>query len=201
MNKGILFFIGLLVGILCCVLIYRFDKKMFNRIPLIKEKEIVVTRVDTVYVEMPPKQRKREVEIPLSKLDETENFESEDTLQQISIFDSEFSFEGREVEEVFSDQLLETRTVKVTLLFPEKHEGKLPENFFQFFEIQQWSTLAKNKKTYYRNQNLVKIKGMKIDSIHVVFWEDSYFLEIGNQYYIIPETKNYEKMNLVIITQ
>jgi hypothetical protein len=182
------------------VLLYRFDKKMFHRVSLTKQKKIIITQVDTVYVEMPQTPKRQTVEIKIETPETTESVEIEPTDNQVSIYDSEFSFEGREEDDIFSDQLLETRTVKVTLLAPEKHEGKLPEKFFHFFEIQQWSTLVKNKRTYYRNQNMVKIKGMKIDNVNVVFWNDAYFLEIANRYYAIPETQYFEKLNLVTLT-
>jgi len=200
MNKGILFFIGLLIGILCCVLIYRFDKKMFNRVALTKEKEIIITRTDTVYVEISPKQKKQNIENKLDTSFMEKNIEMEQKDSQISIYDSEFSFDGKETDEVFSDHLLETKTVKVMLLFPEKQEGKLPENFLFFFEIQQWSTPIKNKLTYHRNKNMIKIKGMSIDNVRIVFWKGAYFLEVGNRYYAIPETESFEKLTLVHLT-
>jgi hypothetical protein len=200
MNKGIVFFLGLLIGILGCVLLYRFDEKMFNKVSLTKEKEIIITRVDTVFVEAPPKPKKQYTEPKVDTLIIEEAIEILFIDDHDSIYDSEFSFEGREEDDIFSDQLLATRTVKVSLLLPEKQEGKIPDSFFQFFEIQQWSTIVKNKRTYLRNQNMVKIKGMKIDNVNVVFWNDAYFLEIANRYYPIPETEYFEKLYMVNIT-
>ena len=199
MNKGILFFLGLLVGILICVLLYRFDKKMFNRICLQNknEKEVVVTRMDTVYVEVPQKPKKQNVENESSKPVVEENVEVEQTDDTISIYDAEFSFEGKEEDAVFSDRLLQTRTVKVKPLAQEK----LPDNFIQYFEIQQWSTPIKNRITYYRNQSMLKIRGMGIDQLNVVFWNNVYFLEVGGRYYAIPETEYFEKLNLVQLPQ
>jgi len=200
MNKGILFFLGLLVGVLCCVLIYRFDKKMFDRVSLQnkKVKEVVVTRIDTVYVETLPKQKKPIVENKSDGPITEANIEDGQD-DEVSIYDAEFSFE-RQDDEVFSDQLLQTRTVKVKVLNPEKQE-KLPENFLQFFEIQQWSTPIKNRLTYYRNQSMLKIKGMEIDQMNIVFWNNAYFLEVRNRYYAIPETEYFEKLNVVILPQ
>ena len=201
MNKGILFFVGLLAGsILGSASIYFIDKKKFNSVPLTKEKEVIVIRVDTVYIETPLIQNKQDIENKSDKHFITENIETEQTENEVSFCDSEFSFEGRDGDEIFSDQWLETKIVKVTLRFPEKQEGKLSEFFFQFFEIQRWSTVIKNKKTYYRNKNMIKIKGMNIDNVNVVFWNDSYFLEINNLYYAIPETEYFEKLNVINLT-
>jgi hypothetical protein len=206
MNKGIIFFIGFLLGVLSCLLLYRFDKKMFNNASLYHENEATMTPIDTNnHFEASQKPQKQYVEEKNEKTVVVEDNEVEGTVNQISIYNSEFAFEGKEEEEgeeeVFSDQLLETRTVKVSLLFPEKIEGKLPDDFYHFFEIQQWSTFVKNQRTYYRNQNMVKIKGMNIDRVNVVFYIDTYFLEVGNRYYAIPEKENFEKLNVVTITK
>ena len=197
MNKGICFFLGLLVGIMICALLYYFDIKLFESHYAVNVKKEVITHYDTVYVEAPQKQRKQSIGNPIVE----ENVVVEQTEDSISLYDAEFSYEGKEEEEVFSDRLLQTRTVKVKLLPQEKQEAKLPDNFFHFFEIQQWSTPIKNRITYHRNQSMVKIKGMEIDQVNVVFRDGAYFLETGNRYYAIPETENFEKLNLVRLAQ
>jgi len=198
MNKGILFFIGLFVGILICLLLYYLDVRMPKNIFNIEPKG-VVTRVDTVYLETPKKLPKVNVEKKIDEIIDTDTVNGRQEEGDISIYETEFSFEGEKQDEVFSDQLLQTRTVKVKILYPEKQDAKVSDDFFQSFEIQQWSTPIKNKITYSRNQNMLKIKGMSIDYVNVVIWNDSYFLEIGNRYYTIPETNNFEKLTSVQI--
>jgi len=198
MNRWIVFFLGLLLGILGCVLLYRFDDKMFKRVSSAKNKEIIITRVDTAYIEAPPLPKKQRTEAVLDTIPASEISEFEDFIDPTPFYYSEFSFENKE-EEIFSDQLLATKTVKVVLLFSEKQESKQPDNVYQFFEIQQWSTLVKNKRTYHRNQNMIKIKGMAIDNIKVYYGNNEYFLEVNERYYAIPENENYEIMNLVKI--
>ena len=202
MNKGILFFLGLLVGIMICALLYYFDIKLFKSFHSVNEKKEVIIHynTDTVYVETPQKPRRQNIENESSKLVVEETVEMEQTEDSVSIYDAEFSFEGKEDDSVFSDRLLQTRTVKVKLLSQDKQD-KLPENFIRFFEIQQWSTPIKNRITYHRNQSMIKIKGMEIDQVNIVFWNDAYFLEIRNRYYAIPETEYFEKLNLIHIPQ
>jgi hypothetical protein len=48
---------------------------------------------------------------------------------------------------------------------------------------------------------MLKIKGMETNSVNVVFWNDNYFFVVGNRYYAIPETNNFEKLNSVQIPQ
>ncbi|MDR2972111.1 MAG: hypothetical protein LBU83_09320 [Bacteroidales bacterium] len=193
MNKGILFFIGLLVGILICALIYYFDVNI-PKIPKIIEKKEVVKHVDTVYIEKPLKPKKQNVDIIPEETVYSESIIDEQPEDEISEYETEFSIDAEVRDDVFSDRLLNTRVVKVKFLTQEKQEAKIPDDFFQSFEIQQWSTPIKNKITYNRNKNLVKIKGMEIDKVSVVLWSDTYFLEFGNRYYSISETINFEKL-------
>jgi len=200
MNRSILFFIGLLIGILICALIYYFNIKI-PKIPLIIEKKEVITRIDTVYLETPQKHRNTNIETILDDTVENDNINEILPEDEVSMYETEFFFDEEDQDDVFSDRLINTRTVRVKILFQDKQEVKLPENLFQSFEIQQWSTPIKNKISYCRNQNLLKIKGLDIDKINLVFWNETYFLEIGNLYYAIPESNNFEKLNLIQIPQ
>ena len=202
MNKIISFFLGLLIGIMICVLLVYFDIKIYkNTCPECNEKEVVThIKTDTVYVPSPSKPAKLFTDSqPIESLVE-ENVADEQSENE-TIYESEFSLEDIEQDEVFVDYLLQTKTLKVRVLSHEEQGEKLPDDFFQFFEIQQWSTPIKNKITYYRDKNMVKIKGISIDKMNVVFWNDLYFLETGNRYYAIPETKDFEKLNLIQIPQ
>jgi len=201
MNRTITFFIGLLVGIMICVSVFYFNSvKLKQVISHIANKEVVTQiKTDTVFVETAPKLKKHVV---LDSIDDSvfdDNIDHKVTEDEVSIYDTEFSLDNDETDEVFVNQLLQTRSVKVKLHPLEKQDTKLPDNLFQVFEIQQWSTPIKNKITYCRNQNMVKIKGMKIENINVVFWNEKYFLEIENRYYAIPETDNFIKLTLAQI--
>ena len=201
MNKAISFFLGLLFGIMICVLLFYFDVKMFESNCPPCEKEIIThIKTDTVYVE-PPKPKKKYVEPQVVEKEIVENIEDDQSEEEISVYESEFSLEDVEQDAVFADKLLQTKTVKVSVLSQGKQEVKLPDDFFQFFEIQQWSTPIKNKITYYRDKNMIKIKGTSIDYMNVVFWNDVYLIETGNRYYAIPETQYFEKLNLIQIFQ
>jgi len=201
MNRTITFFIGLFVGIMICVTVFYFNSvKLKQVMSHITNKEVVTQiKTDTVFVEPAPKLKKQ---IILESIDDSvfdENVDNKVTEDEVSIYDTEFSFDNDETEEVFVNQLLQTRSVKVKLHLLEKQDTKLSDNLFQVFEIQQWSTPIKNKITYYRNQNMIKIKGMKIENIYVVYWNEKYFLEIENRYYAIPETDNFIKLTLAQI--
>jgi len=201
MNKAISFFLGLLFGIMICVLLFYFDVKMFESNCPPCEKEIIThIKTDTVYVE-PPKPKKKYVEPQVVEKEIVENIEDEQPEEEISVYESEFSLENIEQDEIFADKLLQTKTVKVGVLSQGKQEIKLPDDFFQYFEIQQWSTPIKNKITYYRDKNMLKIKGIGIDNMNIVFWNNVYLIEAGNRYYAIPETQFFEKLNLIQIPQ
>ncbi|MCL2167608.1 MAG: hypothetical protein FWH59_00605 [Lentimicrobiaceae bacterium] len=201
MSKGIMFFLGLLFGILICVLLFYYDVKFFNKNCPKCEKKEIVTRVktDTVYVETPRKYPKQTTTEIIEDSITTDNLETTPPDDESSTYDAIFSFDNEETDEIFSDQLLKTKTVKVKILSQEKHEIDLPDDFFQYFEIQLWSTLIKNKITYFRDKNMLKIKGMEIENVNVVFLKNDYYLETGNRYYAIPEKQSFDKLNLIQI--
>ena len=198
MNKAISFFLGLLFGILICVSLFYFDVKIFeSKCPKCNEKEIISRiQIDTVYVEPPLNPKKQYIENRVEEIDVVDDEIDEQQESEISMYEPEFFFEGVEQDEVFADQLLYTKTVKVRPIQHGNQEVKLPDNFFQYFEIQLWSTPIRNKITYYRDKNMIKIKGMDISHVSIVFWNDAYFLETENRYYAIPETSYFEKLNL-----
>jgi len=199
MNKGIVFFIGLLLGIMICAFLYYIDIKIFESkfIPISDKEVVTQIKTDTVFLEPAPKNKKLTIEN--QSTDSVGNpADSARNEEEVSLYETTFSFEGEEQDEIFSDQLLKTRIVKVKSI---KQEVVLPENSFQSFEIQQWSTPIKNKITYQRNQNMLKIKGMEISNGNIVFWNNAYYLEINNRYYSISETERFEKLNPVIIPQ
>jgi hypothetical protein len=195
MNKGIVLLIGFLLGIMVCALLYYFDIKIFESkfIPNIGKEIITRIKTDTVFVEAHPITKKQNIETLF--IDSIENkIETIHNDDENSIYETNFSFEGDEQDEIFSDQLLKTKIVKIKSL---KQEVALPEDCLQSFEIQQWSTPVKNKITYHRNQSLLKIKGMEVNNANVVFFNNVYYLEINNRYYSIPETEHFEKLNIV----
>jgi hypothetical protein len=199
MNKGILFFVGLLTGIMICVSIFYVDKYMLkSNLPAPQEKK-VVARVDVVEAEEEPIVEKQTVENKPAIPKEEEKKSEEIPEEKVSLFDSEFSFEEEEPDDIFVDQLLQSKIVKAVMHPLEKKENKSPEGFFYIFELQEWSTPIKNKLSYSRYQTLVKVKGLDIKNANVVYWNENFYLEVKNRYYLIPETNNFEKLNTVTI--
>jgi len=205
MNKGISFFLGLIVGVLICALLFYFDFTLYKKKSHVCEKKEITKppHVTPVYVEETQLPKKQKLENKIEKTTVIEIIEEtqaeEQTEEVTSIYETEFSFEKEELDDVFIDQLLQTRTVKVKLHPQENADVKLPENFFLFFEIQQWSTPIKNKITFYRSQNMIKIRGLDIKDVSIVFLNETYLLEVNKRYYPLPETDGFEKLNLIRI--
>jgi len=199
MNKGILFFIGLLTGIMICLSVYYIDKHLLKPVSPAMEEKKVVARVDTVSEEIEQIPQEQIVENKPTIPKPIEKVEEEVTEDKVSVIEPEFSFEEEKQEDVFLDQLLQSKIVKAVMHPLEKKENKGTESFFYIFELQQWNTPIKNKLTYSRYQTLVKVKGLDIKNANVVFWNENFYLEVQNRYYLIPETDNFEKLNVVTI--
>jgi len=203
MNKAISFFLGLLMGIMICILLFYYDVKIFEAKCIENtEKEIItIVTTDTVYIATPFKAKKQNVEITPVESVVVDNVEDSHFENAPYVYETEFSLDEIEQGAPHADRLLQSKTVKVKLLPLENQEAKQPEYFFYFFEIQQWSTPIKNRITYFRDNNMLKIKGMDVANVGIVFWDNLYLLEIGDRYYAIPETKNFEKLNLIQLPQ
>jgi len=199
MNKGILFFLGLLTGIMICLSVYYIDKHLLKPVSPVMEEKKVVARVDTVSEEIEQIPQEQIVENKPIIFKTIEKVEEEPPEDKVAVIEPEFSFEEEEQEDVFVDQLLQSKIVKAVMHPLEKKENKSTESFFYIFELQQWNTPIKNKLTYSRYQTLVKVKGLDIKNANVVFWNENFYLEVQNRYYLIPETDNFEKLNVVTI--
>jgi hypothetical protein len=199
MNKVILFFLGLLTGIMICVSIYYVDRHLLKPVRPATETKEVVALADKVYVEEEPAPEKQIVENKPIVPKVVEKEAEEQPEEKISLFDTEFSYEEEQQNDVFKDQMLQSKMVKAVLHPLEKKENKNTEGFFYIFELQQWDTPIKNKLTYSRYQTLVKVKGLDIKNANVVFWNENFYLEVNKRYYLIPETDSFEKLNVATI--
>ena len=203
MNNRVSFIIGLLVGIMICVILYYVDVKLLKPAFNLNKNKVIITHVvrDTVYIEGIKKEglhNEKNIRVNTA----TDEFYGDNQLKEDTYgYDDDFSLESDDQNSIFTDHLLHTRTVKVKFVDQEILDAALPDNFFHIFEIQQWDTPIKNKVTYFRSQNMIKIRGMEIGKVNVVFINDQYLLEVGNRYFAIPETENFESLNLISLNK
>jgi len=103
------------------------------------------------------------------------------------LMDDEFTLDPtNSAEQVYQDQCLAQRTITV------RSEGETAP--IASFEVEEWSELAVNKISYLRKGNLLKIKGLKIQNIKIIFHQNQYYIENNGRYYPIPENEDFHRL-------
>ena len=95
---------------------------------------------------------------------------------------------------VMEDKLLKKSILKITYLDDNKHVIPVPSNAPAQCQIQQWSTPIKNRLSYQFANNVLKVKGMDIDNVKLVHYENRYYMLAGNHIYLINPNKQYDRM-------
>lgn len=185
------FSIGLMVGFIFAIVFYFVDKSLNDSIKL-----FVTTpeTSDKVEVEKEPEPetspyigKKISTEKPRTKatVKDTVFIISGDTLLE----DADFSLDKvDEATEVYQEKCLMHKYVSVK---PWKSDetATIPT-----FEVEEWSESAMNKISYYRHNNTLKIKGLKIQNIKIWFHGGQFFLENNGRFYAIPENDDFHRL-------
>ena len=71
-------------------------------------------------------------------------------------------------------------------------EGIEPE--YEFFDVEQWSEPVKNRLSYQRKGNILKIKGLNIITIEIEWTGEKYILRYNGHAYPIPENQDFVRL-------
>lgn len=117
----------------------------------------------------------------------------EDNLQ-----DDEFFFDYSETDEtnnIYHNQVLAIRKIKVQTLHNELDSTLTVRHF----DVEQLSEAIKNKYSYQREGNNLKIKGLDIQNINILYYNHEFFIEKNGHYYAIPENMRFDRLQERII--
>ena len=64
---------------------------------------------------------------------------------------------------------------------------------FEFFDVEEWSEPVKNRHSYQRKGNILRIKGVNINSIEIE-WNGEYLLRYNGHAYPIPEKAEFTRL-------
>ena len=107
----------------------------------------------------------------------------------------EFAMNSKDEDVVVSrNTLLDSRKVKVRLMPATNAENPVAEAPITQFELQLWSTPIKNRMEYLRSGNVIKLKGMDIAQVEVIYQDGRYALLYINKKYAIPANTVFEKI-------
>ena len=65
---------------------------------------------------------------------------------------------------------------------------------FDFFDVEQWSEPVKNRLSYQRRGNILKIKGLNITAIEIEWNGEKYLLRYNGHAYPIPENQDFTRL-------
>lgn len=125
--------------------------------------------------------------IDSSLVDEQENWEEVDfAIEDEDVLDND--------DVVIVEKIIAETTVKVHFKDVEGRDVAVPADGIASFQVQQWSTPIKNRISYHRERNMLKIKGLKLDKINIVAINKSYYLVLNETYYEISENEGFDRL-------
>lgn len=184
------FSIGLMAGLVFAVVFYFVDKSLNGPIQLL----VSPPATESAVIEEAPAEEEPDnpyVGKKLTAKTVASTVPSADTLNNIGedsiLMDDEFSLDQTDgTEKVYHEQCLAQRTVSV-----KSDEGTAP---IAAFEVEEWSESAVNKISYFRKGNVLKIKGLKIQNIKILYHQSQYYIEHNGRYYPIPENDDFHRL-------
>lgn len=195
-NKNWLFLlIGVLVGFVLSLSLYLIDKHFFpNHIYLTKTIERIMPR---------DKAEEATVEKAVAVQDGAQSRQAvavADTLQADTLLlgdsydrdldEVDFMMDDYEGEQVSEVKLVANRRVKVHFVDADTLKPATTE----YFIVEQWNSPIKNRITYYRDNTMLKIKGMDVSKIEILHVKGEYYLLNGGRYYLLNNNNAFEKL-------
>lgn len=127
----------------------------------------------------------------------TDTLSTENTAED-NFQDDEFFFDYSETDEasnIYRNQVIALRKIKVQTLHNEP-DSTLTAHYF---DVEQLSEAIKNKYSYQRDGNSLKIKGLDIQNIRIFYHNHAFFIEKNGHYYAIPENQRFDRLQEQII--
>ncbi len=188
------FSIGLLSGLFIAVGFYFADKLLDDPVRL-----LVTAPQDTVGAEAADSTnffshfrsrktafRKEQTSEARSVKDSSILYLEDDTLENVE-FAMEMENDGEE--NVVQNKGIASRKMHVSNL----NASIEPE--YETLEVEQWSEFVKNKYSYHRSGNTLKIRGINIQEIKISFNEEGeYVMEYRGHHYPIPENQDFTRL-------
>ncbi|MCR4964564.1 MAG: hypothetical protein K6A41_02795 [Bacteroidales bacterium] len=101
--------------------------------------------------------------------------------------------EGMDDNPVPSEVMLDKMTPKIVVWDENKKEVPSAEKS-ENFQIQLWSTPFKNRIEYHFEGNIIKVKGLMIDNLKVLHYQNEFFLVSQKRIYPIHQNKQFERL-------
>jgi len=202
---------GLLLGLIIAITFYFVDKywlkdpiHMLDPIEeskgnLTESKDTVVNIVNnnTYY-----KNKDTEKSLVSTNVDSSQNNSSDfEDMSDYEVESEEFMLTDDEEPAnnviVEKDKSIRNRSIKVNL-FKNDVDSVIVIPIL-VFEVEQWTSPIKNRISYQRTNNVLKIKGIDIQKIKIIYFDNKYYIEDEGTYYLIRNNNDYERLQSTVI--
>ena len=188
--------VGLLIGILLACAFYFLDK--YTSLEMLRfqraNTESAVTDTVVQIVESPARPKKAQAKTDtlaadpaapnptdtlVTEVADDENLDTDDLMMDL---------DDDNVKTVAKAKGIASRRVRVT------NPKAVTEPDFDYFDVEQWTEPVKNRLSYQRRGNILKIKGLNITSIEIEWNGETYLLRYNGHAYPIPENQDFTRL-------
>ncbi len=191
---GVLF--GLLLGIALTALVMLCAERKGAHIESAAEPQQGKTVTDTVFHYVIQKQKITQVSDDIAEQDTLfidtllQDYETQDLTLDESLLPS-MEDEEEETGDLVQEKMLNSLSVPVTFL--DDMMQVLANEASAHIQVQQWSTPVRNRVTCLFSDNILKVKGLKIDGCKIYHFRGNYYLEVDQCTYLIRPNSHFEK--------
>ncbi|MBO4654965.1 MAG: hypothetical protein J5644_05435 [Bacteroidales bacterium] len=97
------------------------------------------------------------------------------------------------------DKILAQKTVKVRFKNAEFKDVAAEEGTVGTIEVQQWNTPIKNRITYRFTGNMLQVKGLDVDKMEIIHYDQHYYLSHHGNYYLLENNNTFEKLGSPVV--
>ena len=97
------------------------------------------------------------------------------------------------------DKILAQKTVKIHFKNAEFKDVAAEEGTVGTIEVQQWNTPIKNRITYRFTGNMLQVKGLDVDKMEIIHYDQHYYLSHHGNYYLLENNNTFEKLGSPVV--
>ena len=190
--------VGLLIGILLACAFYFLDKYTSLEMLRFQRAHTESSVTDTVVqiVAGPARTKKSPITTDTLATDPAASNPSDSLVteatdeEDLGTDDLMMDLEEGNVKTVAKAKGIANRRVRVNNSNPTA--GTEPD--FDYFDVEQWTEPVKNRLSYQRRGNILKIKGLNITTIEIEWNGEKYLLRYNGHAYSIPENQDFTRL-------
>ena len=100
---------------------------------------------------------------------------------------------------VVVDKIIAQKKLQVKFKNAEFKDVAAVEGALAELEVQQWNTPIRNRITYRFTGNILQIKGLDVDKMEIVYYDQHYYLCHHGNYYLLENNNVFEKLGSPVV--